>query len=180
MPIDLQGRLMQVLQEQAVLRIRAGIMRFLDVRMLAATSANIERALAEGKLREDLYYRLSAFTVQVPPLRQRRGEIPVLLRHFMHQLAKHYSLPPREFSATVLEACQRHSWPGNLKELEAFVKRYLVAGDNELSFDGDELQPADASQTNRAFARRKVTHAGASNGPRACSAQVIEVIDPER
>ena len=105
------------------------------MRILASTSANLGRALAERKLREDLYYRLSAFTVQVPPLRQRQNEIVVLMRHLMHKLAKHYVLPPREFSFAVLDACQHYSWPGNLRELEAFVKRYLVAGDNELAFN---------------------------------------------
>ena len=66
----------------------------------------------------DLYYRLSAFTVHVPPLRQRKDEIKALLRYSMHKLAKYYGLPPREFTSSALEACQNHSWPGNLKELE--------------------------------------------------------------
>jgi DNA-binding NtrC family response regulator len=101
----------------------------MDVRILAATQVNIEQAIAEGKLREDLYYCLSAFTVHVPALRQRKEEIPLLLGHFMNQLARRYSLPARTFSAAALEACQRHSWPGNLRELEKFVKRYLVMGD---------------------------------------------------
>ena len=129
----LQARLLAMLQEQHLDRsgdegpIHAG------ARILAATSANVERALAEKKLREDLYYRLSAFTVQVPALRQRKEEIKVLLRYFMHKQAKHYGLPAREFSSSVLEACQHYSWPGNLRQLEAFTKRYLAAGDNNLS-----------------------------------------------
>ena len=110
--------------------------------ILAATQVNIEQAIAEGKLREDLYYRLSAFTVHVPALRQRKEEIPLLLGHFMNQLARRYSLPARIFSAAALEACQQHSWPGNLRELEKFVKRYLVVGDGTanlgaLDADGD-------------------------------------------
>jgi len=114
--------------------------------MLAASSMNIERALAEKKLREDLYYRLSAFTVHVPPLRQCKEEIPILLRYFMHKLAKHYGLPQRTFSTPVLEECQRYSWPGNLTEMETFVKRYLVAGDHEvvLQETGFEAEPGAA------------------------------------
>jgi DNA-binding NtrC family response regulator len=100
----------------------------MDVRILAATSVNIEQAIAERRLREDLYYRLSAFTVHVPALRQRKEEIPLLLGHFMNQLARRYNLSPRIFSVAALDACQRHSWPGNLRELERFVKRYLVMG----------------------------------------------------
>ncbi len=67
------------------------------------------------------------------PLRQRKDEIAILLHYFMHKLARHFNLPPRAFSAPLLEACQNHSWPGNLKELETFVKRYLVAGEQKLS-----------------------------------------------
>lgn len=164
MPVGLQGRLMQVLQEKQLRHPGREHAVTLDVRVLASTGAHIERALAEGKLREDLYYRLSAFTVQVPPLRQRRNEIAILLRHLMHKLARHYSLPTRDFSDTVLEACQRHSWPGNLKELEAFVKRYLVAGENELSFGDVDTPAAEGGHGNRAFAGRKLTHAGAGKG----------------
>jgi two-component system, NtrC family, response regulator AtoC len=135
MPLSLQAKLMHVLQDKVLFMPRNDKTVPMDVRILAATSASIDRALAERKLREDLYYRLSAFTVQVPPLRQRRSEIGVLLHHSMHQLARHYGLPPREFSSAVLESCQHYSWPGNLNELENFVKRYLLAGDKELTFN---------------------------------------------
>jgi two-component system, NtrC family, response regulator AtoC len=116
-----------------------------EVRILAASSANLDRALAEKRLREDLYYRLSAFTVQVPPLRQRRDEIATLLRYLMHKLAKHYNLPARGFSASMLEACQKYSWPGNLTELETFVKRYLVAGEPQLTLHEMGLDSMDRS-----------------------------------
>jgi two-component system, NtrC family, response regulator AtoC len=101
------------------------------VRILATSSANLDHVLAAGQLREDLYHRLSAFTLQVPSLRQRKDETATLLRYFMHNLARHYGLPARGFSSSMLAACQHYSWPGNLKEMEAFVKRYLVAGDQE-------------------------------------------------
>lgn len=135
MPLGLQERLVQVLQEKVLLNDGSDKKAPIDVRILAGTSASIDRALSERKLREDLYYRLSAFTVQVPPLRQRKSEITVLLRHTMHQLAKHYGLPPRDFSPAVLASCQQYSWPGNLRELGNFVKRYLVSGDTELVFN---------------------------------------------
>jgi two-component system, NtrC family, response regulator AtoC len=134
MPLSLQGRLLQILHDKTLVKPGSDRPVPVDVHILAATSVNIDRALAEKKLREDLYYRLSAFTVHVPPLRQRRDEIAVLLRHLMHKLARHYGLPPREFSPNVLDACQDYAWPGNVNELETFVKRYLVAGDQELSF----------------------------------------------
>ena len=132
MPTSVQSKVLQVLQKKQFFRPGSGATIEVDVRILAATSANIERALAEKKLREDLYYRLSAFTVQAPPLRHRKDEVPLLLRHFMHNLAKHYGMPPRTFSPSVIDACQAYSWPGNLRELEEFVKRYLMMGDKEL------------------------------------------------
>ena len=129
--MSLQAKLLHALQNGYFVRPGGERRIAMDVRILAASQVNIEQAIAEGKLREDLYYSLSAFTVHVPALRQRKEEIPLLLGHFMHQLARRYSLPPRTFSAAAVAACQRHCWPGNLRELEKFVKRYLVMGDGE-------------------------------------------------
>lgn len=146
MPLALQSRLLRVLQERQFVRFGEDQPVGADVRILAASSAQLDRALADKKLREDLYYRLSAFTVHVPPLRQRKDEIKVLLQYSMHKTAQHYGLPPREFTPSVLQACVNHSWPGNLRELETFVKRYLVAGDKEFMFD--RPQPTHGSNGN--------------------------------
>ena len=143
MPLNMQTRLLQVLQEKHFVR-EDGRRVEVGVRLIAASSAKIDQALEQKKLREDLYYRLSAFTVHVPPLRRRKEEIKLLLQYSMHKLARYYGLPPREFSQTALDACVQHSWPGNLQELESFVKRYLVAGDKELHFDDSD---ADADRT---------------------------------
>jgi DNA-binding NtrC family response regulator len=138
MPPELQWRLFQVLQDKRTVRSDADRVAAADVRILASSSDNLDRALAEKRLREDLYDRLSPFTIQVPPLRHRKEEIKVLLQHSMHKLARFYGLPPRAFTASALEACQNHPWPGNFRELETFVKRYLVAGDEELALSGLE------------------------------------------
>jgi DNA-binding NtrC family response regulator len=146
MPASLQAKLLHVLRDKKFLRPGGQSTIDVDVRILAATSVNIEQALLGKKLRQDLYYRLSAFTVHVPPLRQRVDEIPLLLGHFMNRLAKHYALPPRHFSPAVLDACQSHSWPGNLRELENFVKRYLVMGDESLALselESKSVPPAE-------------------------------------
>ena len=140
MPPEVQHTLLQVLQSKQLLRLGGDKPIEVNVRILAETSANIDHAVAGKKLREDLYYCLSAFTLHVPPLRQRKVEITVLLHQFMQQLARHYSLPPRTFSPVVLEACQQYSWPGNLSELESFVKRYLVMPDHEFA-SGEEPVP---------------------------------------
>ncbi len=133
MPSALQARLLQVLQNDDLRKPSGTESTSAEVRILASSSANIEHALAEKQISEGLYYRLSAFTVQVPPLRQRKDEIATLLRYFMHKLARHYSLPARAFPSSMITACQQYPWPENLKELEAFVKRYLVAGDQGMA-----------------------------------------------
>jgi two-component system, NtrC family, response regulator AtoC len=128
----LQARLVHLLQEKRHFRQNGGSSFEADVRIIAATGADLEQALSQKRLREDLYYQLSAFTVHVPPLRQRKEEIPLLLGHMMNQLAKRYALPTRNLSPEIFEACRSHAWPGNLRELESFVKRYLVIGDEQL------------------------------------------------
>jgi two-component system response regulator AtoC len=129
MPVALQAKLLHVLQEKQIFRLGGDTAVSVNARIMAATNVNIEKALTEKRLREDLYYRLSAFTVQVPPLRDCREDIPVLLGHFIQEQAQHYGLKPRPVSFSLLNACQNYSWPGNLRELENVAKRYLVMGD---------------------------------------------------
>ena len=133
MPLSLQGRMLRVLQDKQFFRQGHESAIDVDVRVLASSSVSLEQALEEKKLRDDLYYQLSAFIVHVPPLRQRRDEIPVLLECFVRRLARHYALPERSFSPAALEACQAYSWPGNLRELENIAKRHLVIGEQELT-----------------------------------------------
>jgi two-component system, NtrC family, response regulator AtoC len=128
-PPNLQAKLLHVLQDKQFFRLGGETMIDVDVRMLAATNINVHEAIEERKFREDLYYRLSAFTIYLPPLRERQTEIPVLLCHFMARMAAQYGLPPVHFSSTLIDACLHYSWPGNLRELENFVKRYLVMAD---------------------------------------------------
>src|SRR5207245_8540973 len=130
MPTSLQLKLLTALQEGYFIKADGQSRVEMEVRILAAARGNLEQAMAEGKLREDFYYRLSAFTVHVPPLRERKEEIPLLLGHFMNQLARRYGLPARMFSPAMLAACQRYDWPGNLRELEHFVKRHLLMGED--------------------------------------------------
>jgi two-component system response regulator AtoC len=149
MPPDLQHKLLEVLQNKRLVRLNGDKPVELDVRILAATSANMEHAVAGKKLREDLYYRLSAFTLNVPPLRQRMEEIPLFLHYFMQQLGRHYGRPARDFAPDVLDACQRYSWPGNLSELERFVKRYLVTPDYEFAEGQKSGAVTDISHASR-------------------------------
>ena len=139
MPPSLQAKLLHVLQDQQFSRLGSRSVTKTDVRILAATNINIPEALASKRLREDLYYRLNAFTLQIPPLRERKEEIPILLKHFMTQLSEQYARPPLPFNPELLRACISYHWPGNLRELGNFVKRYLVLGDEKLAIN--ELRP---------------------------------------
>jgi two-component system, NtrC family, response regulator AtoC len=139
MPPGLQAKLLHVLQDQQFSRLGSRSVVKVDVRILAATNIDIAEALATKRLREDLYYRLNAFMLLLPPLRERKEEIPILLKHFMSRMSELYARPPLPVPAAMLEACLNHPWPGNLRELSNFVKRYLVLGDETLAVS--ELQP---------------------------------------
>jgi two-component system response regulator AtoC len=138
MPANLQAKLLHVLQDKQFFRLGGDKIIKVDVRILAATNVNVHQAIAERKFREDLYYRLSAFTITMPPLRERQEEIPFLLHRFMGQMAAQYSRPAVPITRALIEACLHYSWPGNMRELENFVKRYLVMGDESLALS--ELQ----------------------------------------
>lgn len=160
MPLPLQSRLLHVLQDHQLACPGKNRSGEVDVQLLVSSSSKLARALAENRLREDLYYRLSAFTVQVPPLRQRKEEIKLLLQYAMHKFAQHYGLDPRGFTPQVLDACSKHSWPGNLQELESFVKCYLITGDQQLAVGWLEtaasgtLESAESPSWGRDFGAR--------------------------
>jgi two-component system, NtrC family, response regulator AtoC len=139
MPPQLQAKLLHVLQDGQFSRLGSRSVVKSDVRILAATNIDIPEALATKRLREDLYYRLNAFTLHLPPLRERKEEIPILLKQFMSRMAERYARPPLPLSPSLLQACQDHPWPGNLRELNNFLKRYLILGDENLAVS--ELQP---------------------------------------
>jgi len=141
MPLALQAKLVQVLQQKRFVQPGTATLCEVDVRILATSSTPIEPAVSQGKLREDLYYIFSQYMIHVPSLRQRREEVPLLMHHFMHLLAKRDCLSPHSFSPVVLEACQSHSWPGNVGEPENFVKHYLMeANGSEFGTSLSELE----------------------------------------
>src|ERR1700730_8299211 len=131
LPPSLQAKLLHVLQGGQFSRLGGRSLIEVDVRIVAATNVNVPQALANKQLRQDLYYRLSALTIHLPPLRERPEEIPVFLRYFMLRLAAQFGCPPKPFSDRVLNAAACYAWPGNVRELENFVKRFLVLGDED-------------------------------------------------
>src|SRR5271155_4502391 len=131
---QLQAKLLHVLQDQQYSRLGGRTLVNVDVRILAATNVNVREAIQSGRFREDLYYRLNVFSIHVPPLRERTPEIPLLFRHFLDKYSEKFQKQPPAPSSHLMEAALRYSWPGNLRELENFVKRYVIMEDDESSF----------------------------------------------
>jgi two-component system response regulator AtoC len=125
----LQAKLLHVLQDGEFSRIGGKSTLSVDVRVLAATNQDLERAVAEGRFREDLYYRLNVIHVLVPPLRERVDEIPPLARYFVERYAKLYRRDGFSIPPSVMERLTRHRYPGNVRELENLVKRMIVLDD---------------------------------------------------
>ncbi len=128
-PIGLQAKLLHVLQDGEFSRLGSYTSTQVDVRVIAATNTTISEAIAAGTFRRDLYYRLNVYTICLPPLRERREDIPALLDHFIVHWSQQIDRPPLPVSETLLNACMEYSWPGNIRELENFVRRYLIIGD---------------------------------------------------
>jgi DNA-binding NtrC family response regulator len=131
---DLQVKLLRALQEREILRVGGTERVRIDVRIVTATNQDLERAVREGRFREDLYYRLNVIPIVLPPLRDRRTDIPLLVDHF---LAKYRGTRPRGVSEDALKTLMAYDWPGNVRELESVVERALLLG------EGDLIVPAD-------------------------------------
>jgi two-component system, NtrC family, response regulator AtoC len=133
MPPALQAKLLHVLQDKCFYRLGGDETIHVDVRILAATNVNIGEAISSRTLREDLYYRLNAFTIQLPPLRSRTDEIPFLLEHFIGRFASDHGCATIPLSRRLVDACVNYHWPGNIRELQSFVHRLLIQEDEEQS-----------------------------------------------
>jgi two-component system, NtrC family, response regulator AtoC len=130
---QMQAKLLHVLQDGSFSRLGARSSTKVDVRVLAATNVNMENAIAEKRFREDLYYRLNAFTITIPPLRERREEIPLLMEELARRGATELGQEAFPISSRLKELAQDYSWPGNLRELRNFITRALVLQSQELA-----------------------------------------------
>jgi two-component system, NtrC family, response regulator AtoC len=145
MPSVLQAKLLQVLQDGSFSRLGSRSSVKVDVRVIAATNIDIKAAIAQKTFREDLYYRLNGFTLKMPPLRERKDEIPILSQHFMRKVAAKYEWDPLPISPALMQALTNHSWSGNLRELENTIKRYLVLADEQAIIS--ELSPQQSAES---------------------------------
>ncbi|MCL4779922.1 MAG: sigma 54-interacting transcriptional regulator [Gammaproteobacteria bacterium] len=125
-PIELQGKLLRVIQERQFERVGDDTTRSVDVRVIAATNKDLEKAVEAGEFREDLYYRLSVFPVQVPPLRRRADDVIQLAVHFLEQVCREFGRPVPVLTQGQVEALRRYDWPGNVRELKNVIERAVI------------------------------------------------------
>lgn len=137
LPLRLQAKLLRVLQERKVRRVGATQEGEIDVRTIAATSRNLTAEIRDGKFRDDLYYRINVACIELPPLRTRREDIPMLVTHFLGRFAPQMGREGIELDPEVSELMSRHSWPGNVRELQNVVKRLIAMS------KGNRITPED-------------------------------------
>ena len=125
-PLELQPKLLRVLQEHEFERLGSTRTQRADVRVVAATHRNLKQMVEDGEFRSDLYYRLHVFPLSVPPLRERRGDIPLLVRHFVDEYARRMNRRVETISPEALGVLTDYSWPGNVRELQNFIERAVI------------------------------------------------------
>src|SRR5919112_84995 len=143
MPMTTQAKILRVLTDQSYHRIGGQRPIKVDVRVLSATSRNLQDEIAAGRFREDLYYRLNVVPVRIPPLRERREDIPELSAHYLARFAAERRMPPPNLSDEALAALQAHDWPGNVRQLRNIIERTIILapGDRISCIDVDLLPP---------------------------------------
>ncbi|MBT8081542.1 MAG: sigma 54-interacting transcriptional regulator [Gammaproteobacteria bacterium] len=145
-PMELQGKLLRVLQESEFERVGDDVTRYVDVRIVAATNRNLEKLMVEGNFREDLFYRLSVFPIDVPPLRQRGGDIVQLAQHFLEQTCKDFGREPMTLTRSQAADLKAYDWPGNVRELKNVIERAVILSPGQvlrldLSMPGARPEP---------------------------------------
>jgi two-component system NtrC family response regulator len=148
LPLALQSKLLRFLQERVIERVGGRKEIPVDVRVVCATHQDVATLIAEGRFREDLYYRINETTIRVPPLRDRTGDTVVLARAFLQRFAEQQKRPIKGFTASALRLIEQYPWPGNVRELENRIKRAVIMAEGtEISPDDLELTDGDAPQT---------------------------------
>lgn len=126
MPMDLQVKILRVLQESEVERLGSTNPKKINIRIITATNRNLEAAIKEGKFREDLYFRLNVFPIEIPPLRSRPDDVPILVKHFISKYNAKHSKSISAISKSVMNYMRNYAWPGNVRELENIVERAVI------------------------------------------------------
>ncbi len=145
LPMHLQIKLLRVLQEKSFERVGGNISIKVDIRVIAATNVDLEKEVKQGRFREDLYYRLKVIPIELPPLRERKEDIPLLVRHFLEKHGRKCNKMIPGIKPDALAALQEYSWPGNVRELENFVELLIVLakGGREIAYEDLPVFPAE-------------------------------------
>ena len=161
LPIDLQAKFLRVLESQELERVGGTHSIKLNVRVLAATNVNIEQAAKQGLFRSDLFYRLNVFPIRIPPLRDRRDDIPMLARHFVKKFSERHRKGVKRIGSNTLKSLVAYEWPGNVRELEHMIERAVIVSQGPVLVI-DELDPpsksADGNESPRTLAEAERTH----------------------
>ncbi len=132
MSLTMQVKLLRALQERKIRKVGGNAEESVDVRVIAATNQNLEERIAKGDFREDLFYRINVIPIQLPPLRQRREDIPLLVDFFLHKYCEEMNLSPRQISIDAMRMLEGYDWPGNVRELENMIERTLALAHSEI------------------------------------------------
>ena len=144
LPLDLQAKLLRVLQEREFQRLGSSETVRVDVRVIAASNVDLEERVRQGRFREDLYYRLNVVPIAMPPLRRRTTDIPVLVSHFIDKICRLEQMPPKRVAPETLDRLSSYSWPGNVRQLENAVEMAVVlSGERLVLYPSDFPLPAE-------------------------------------
>jgi formate hydrogenlyase transcriptional activator len=146
--VELQPKLLRVLQDQEFERLGSNRTIRVDLRLVAATNHDLAKRVTEGEFRSDLFYRLNVFPIHVPPLRERRGDIPLLVRHFVQKLSRRMDKNIETVPSSTMKALVEWHWPGNVRELENFIERSVILSSGSvLHAPLAELEPESSNAT---------------------------------
>jgi DNA-binding NtrC family response regulator len=169
MPLPMQAKLLRVLEEGEIERVGGDRALRVDVRVLVATHRNLEELVRQGSFRQDLFHRVFVFPLQLPPLRERLDDIPLLAAHFAAQIAAQNGWKPRSFSSEALDALRHYAWPGNVRELRNVIERVLLLSSDEVDAASVQLALPQSSQG--------VVGAGFSPAPGESSGSLAERVE---
>ncbi len=151
LPLSMQAKLLRFLQDGEVQRLGSSDVFRVDVRVISATNVDLLRSVQQKTFRQDLYYRLAVFPIELPPLRQRREDILPLASHFLDQFCEQAAYPRKEMSSSTAAVLRQHCWPGNVRELQHAIERAFI-----LSGDERQLKPAHFNLTETSMPVREI------------------------
>lgn len=145
LPMEMQVKLLYVMQNKVIYRVGATKPTYVDIRIITATNQNLQKAVANGTFRQDLYYRINVFPIHVPPLRERKSDLYLLINKILNKICNRYNLEPKLFSGQALNKIMHYNWPGNVRELENVIERAITLCDSNLIYPEHinimEIQP---------------------------------------